>query len=109
MALSIWSFGWWSLLAIPLAGVVWLSCACSSSRGNARLLPITLLAIVVVVGLVLLDIVAPMALAIGLVLLAAWLHRFAYVAATILLRAFVIRNSRAFEFLSDGITLKPTS
>lgn len=104
--LSVRYFAWWSVLIIPVGAVSWLLYFGTSSVGTTRIVGISILTVVVIA----LQVLHPFAWSFTpflLVLaLAFWLNRFMYVAATFFLRAFVIRNHRAFALVHENLTLK---
>lgn len=99
--LSVIVFKWWSLLLIPAGALFWIGYKGDSSRGTARLWPVSIfLAVTIMVYLLdfLRDDVALVLLAF---LLALWCERFVYVGSVLFLRSFVVRNFRAFNFASE--------
>jgi hypothetical protein len=99
---------WWSVLAIPLSGLVWVAYYSMSSRGDARLRLVSLVVVAVAVcGLATTRETRLLWLAAIIYAIALWLGRFVYVGSTTLLRAFVLRNSRAFEWLRGNLILRP--
>jgi hypothetical protein len=104
--LSVIYFAWWSILIIPVAAVLWLLYSGASSAGTTRIIGISIFAVAAIALQVFHPIswsFTPFLLVLSLAL---WLNRFMYVAATFFLRAFVIRNHRAFAFVHENLTLK---
>jgi len=105
--LAFIAFGWWGLIPLLLCPVIYLLYQGSSSVGGAGLSLIT--ASVVVAGLVhfLGNFNAPWSTGfVAVFLFSLWCARFVYSAATFMYRAFAIRNRKAFEFLSQGMSIK---
>jgi hypothetical protein len=106
-ALAIATVRWWAILVIPIGILAWILHGSASSLGRAGLTPTTLLLSGLVVAWLLniggYDTLWRLGSAYGVAL---WLDRFLYVAATILLRALVIRNARAFRWLQSHLILR---
>lgn len=105
--LAFIAFSWWGLISLLLCPVVYLLYQGSSSVGGAGLSLIT--AFVVVAGLVhfLGTFNAPWSTGfVTVFLFSLWCARFVYSAATFMYRAFAVRNRKAFEFLSPGMSIK---
>jgi len=101
------AFGWWGLIPMLFCPVFYLLYQGSSSVGGARLTLIT--ASVVVAGLVhfLDSFNAPWSTGfVAMFLFSLWCARFVYSTATFMYRTFAIRNRKAFEFLSQSISIK---
>lgn len=105
---AIFTFGWWSVAVVPLSFVTWLLYAGRSAAGTSRLFGITL----VLAAVLLFHVVQPDARRFTsfflLFTLSLWLHRLLYVAATVFLRSFIIRNHRAFTFVYDHVVIRST-
>ena len=101
--------GWWALLLIPTGLVVWMAYYGSSSIGGARLSLVSMLLVVAAVGLFWSGstVRSPWGLAL-LYLSALWVGRFVYSGSTALLRGFVLRNPRAFQWLEASLTIRET-
>jgi hypothetical protein len=107
VALAFVAFGWWGLISLLLCPGIYGLYQSSSSLGGARLLMIT--AIVVLAGLLHFSGIfgAPWITGfIAVFLFSLLCIRFVYSGATFMYRAFAIRNRRAFEFLSGGLSIK---
>jgi len=105
--LAIVSVGWWSALLIPAGVLTWVGYYSASSRGGARMTFAHLAMLVAVGGIIMAGPakrdVWVLALAYATAL---WLGRFAYSAATVLVRRLVIRNRRAFDWLRGSLTIR---
>lgn len=102
--LSVLAFRWWAALAIPVSVVVYFVFSGQSSMPRRGMLGITIL-LALAVGSLFTDFftsrLAPwyfIAVAFSF-----WASRLVYNAATVFVRAFVLRNQRALEFLSEHI------
>ena len=107
VVLAFIAFGWWGLIPLLLCPIVYLLYQGSSSAGGASLSLIT--AFVVVAGLVHFfgNFNAPWSTGfVAVFLFSLWCVRFVYSGATFMYRAFTVRNRKAFEFLSPGLSIK---
>lgn len=105
--MAVLAFGWWAAVAIPASFAVYALFAGASSMPMQSMASVS-----AVLGFALLG------LYLGwfpsnyvgwftvLVVFALWNARLVYSMATIFIRAFVVRNRRAFEFLAPHIQLK---
>lgn len=107
LVIAILAFSWWAAVAIPASIIIYVVVAAASSTPWGGLGSVSVL-----LGLTLLGIyfdwfpseyVASYAV---LVTAALWLARLTYVAAAHFIRAFVVRNRRAYEFLAQHIHLR---
>jgi hypothetical protein len=107
--LAVIALKWASALAIPIAVLSYAAYQGSSSAPRSRLMPITWLLTLSVVGLILNGnrerLAAEM---ISAFLFSLWATRFMYVTAVRSLRSLVLRNARAYDWLQDQVTLNPT-
>ena len=103
---SVIHFHWWSIVVIPILALFWFVYFSKSSTGAAsgRLITVAL-AIAIAV-----HIFNPFGwnstLFFLFAALAFWFGRMLYIAATFFLRAFVIRNYRAYNLLADAIVVR---
>ena len=101
IGVSIWAFGWWSLLIGPLALASWFMYLGGSSRGDSSIW----FAVLLLVGAASVLFVGDLSLAAKLffatLAAAFFLARLTYLIAVAFLRALVVRNWRAFDAL-DG-------
>lgn len=105
--LAVLVVGWWSALAIPLGSLLWFSYYGMSSRGGARLTSVSFLLVAAAVLYALSSSEnRPLWGLASLYLAALWLGRFVYSGSTALLRGFVLRNPKAFEWLRDHLVLR---
>jgi hypothetical protein len=105
---AISNFGWWSAAVIPVSFIAWLLYAGRSAAGRSRLLGLT----VVLLGMLLFHLLQPEGRRFTsfflLFTLSLWLHRLLYIAATVFLRSFIIRNHRAFSLVYDHVAIRNT-
>ena len=105
--LAFFAFGWWSALAIPVSLAIYVIFVGLSSLPGHGLLGITIaLAAIVVVAAV--DVFPSKAIAwyFVVLLLSLWAARSVYSASWHFVRAFVLRNRKAFEMLSSHIDIR---
>jgi len=104
--LSISVLKWWDILFIPFAAITWFIYHASSSRGTARLWPVSLLLVTTYIVYSLSVVQRSLALLAMIFLFALWCSRFLYCGSAFFLRAFVMGNWRAFNFAKDGIAVR---
>lgn len=108
--IAVLAFGWWAALAIPVSIIVYFVFAGASSMPKQGMAGVSVLLALALLGHYSdwfpSDYVAWYAV---LVLFAIWNARLVYTAATHFIRAFVVRNRRAYEFLASHIHLRETS
>ena len=101
------AFGWWAALIIPVSIVVYFVFAGSSSMPKQGIAGMMVLLCLALLGLYLdwfpSNYITWYAV---LVLFALWNARLVYAAATHFIRAFVVQNRRAYEFLAPHIHLR---
>ncbi len=105
--LAVIAFGWWAALAIPLSVAAYFVFSGQSSMPGRGMLGISVL-----LGLTVANLFTDFfASKFGpwyfiAVVFALWASRLVYCAATTLLRAFVLRNQRALEFMRQHIHVR---
>ena len=108
--LSVLAFRWWAVLAIPLSAIVYFGFAGDSSRGQTRMLGVSIVLALAIASLFTnffsSQSVPWYATAVAF---AFWAQRLVYCGATTLLRAFILRNQRALEFTREHIAVKETT
>jgi len=108
--MAVLGFGWWAALAIPVSIVVYFVFAGASSMPKQGMAGVSVLLAFALLGFYLnwfpSNYIAWHAV---LVLFAFWNARLIYAAATHFIRAFVVRNHRAYEFLAPHIHLREAS
>jgi len=105
--LAAYAFRWWSLLIIPVTLLWWVFNRSRSVRGGASIWLHTLL-VIVAVSAHFMDLFSNVSIS-GFVtafVFALWCDRFLYWSSTFFLRAFVLRNQRAFEEFRDDIIIR---
>ena len=110
-ALSALAFGWWALLAIPLSAIVYFLLMARAPHGKSKMRGLNFLLVLVIVNVTFIDFssspfVPWYAIAVAY---SFWAYRFLYAASATLLRAFILRNQRAFEFAREHIVVKETT
>jgi hypothetical protein len=101
------AFGWWAALAIPVSVVIYFVFAGASSMPKQGMGGVSVVLALAILSLYLRwflsDYVGWYAV---FVVFALWNARLVYAAATYFIRAFVIRNRRAYDFLAPHIHLR---
>jgi len=105
--LAVMAFGWWAALAIPVSILIYFVFAGASSMPGGGMGVVTVLVGLAALGTYLGWFPSRYAGWYALVLaMAFWNARLVYAAATHFVRAFVVRNRRAYEFLAEHIHLR---
>jgi len=104
---AVFAFRWWAILVVPIAFLWWMVNRSMSSRGGASLWFLTLAVIVAVsVHFMKLLSIPWMSGFVAVFTFAMWCDRLLYCAATVFLRAFVLRNQQALEAFGEGIEIR---
>jgi hypothetical protein len=102
--LGVLAFGWWAVPAIPLSLVIYFFFSMYSSVPNRWMAGITPILLTIIAATALkafaTNYVAWYFVSLALSL---WLSYFVYAAATAFLRAFVLRNKKAWEMVEPDI------
>jgi hypothetical protein len=107
LAQSVWLLGWWSVLFIPIAVVVWVGVYGDSARAGARMTFISLLVVACAIGFAISPGSSRPGWGLAFTYSAGlWLARLLYVSATSFLRGFVLRNRRAWEWLQEHMVIR---
>ena len=110
LTLSALAFRWWAVLAIPLSAIVYFVFAAESSRGQTRMLGVSIVLALAIASLFTnffsSQSVPWYATAVAF---AFWAQRLVYCGSATLLRAFILRNQRALEFTREHIVVKETT
>jgi hypothetical protein len=107
IVLGFFAFSWWGISCMVLCPVAYFMYSSSSVLGDSKLTGITLLLFISIAIHFFGNLRTPWISGfISIFLLSLWCERLLYCASTFLLRAFVIRNARAFEFLSDYLVIR---
>lgn len=101
---AVVTFGWWSTLVIPVSVMIWFYHGGQVSLGHPKLLLMTI-AVGVLIWLCATE-PRPIYGWLLAFVAAGYLDRIRYRSAVFFLRALIIRNQKAFELLSDTITIK---
>ncbi|MBW8034754.1 MAG: hypothetical protein FVQ79_03645 [Planctomycetes bacterium] len=107
IVLGFFAFKWWGVTCLVLCPVTFLVYSSLSARGDSKSIGITLL-LFISVGVHFFGNLNMfwVTLFVCVFLFSLWCIRVLYCSATLLLRCFVIRNRRAFEYLSDYLTIE---
>ncbi len=107
VTLAFIAYGWWGFIPLLLCPLVYLLYQGSSSAGGASLSLITVFVVIVSLVHFLGIFNAPWSTGfVAVFLFSLWCTRLVYSAATFMYRAFAVRNRKAFEFLSPGLSIK---
>lgn len=98
-ALALTAFGSWAWVVIPVTGMIFFIYMGHASIGHQRFFFLSLLILAGIAAVVFAYPSRPVSLYALAVIAAFWFARLTYVTATMMLRAFVLRNKRAFELL----------
>jgi hypothetical protein len=99
-------FRWWSILVVPASVALWFLFSGTSSMARSPLRIVSLVLIAAIAAVIFGTFDARLSRFLLCVALAFWLNRFMYIAATVFLRALIIRSHQAFSFLHEHITIK---
>jgi len=107
LVLAFVAFKWWGLIYLVVCPLIYLAYSSASVRGDSALPGIS----IIMVAAVCIHFLGPIANSratgfVSLFLLSLWSVRFLYCSSTFLFRCFVIRNARAFRFLSDRLKIR---
>ena len=106
VVLAFIAFGWWGLIPLLLCPIVYFLYQSSSSIGETGLSLITAFAVATSLVHFAGNFNAPWFTGfVAIFLFSLWCVRLVYVGAAFLYRAFAIRNRKAFEFLSPGLSI----
>jgi len=110
LLLSVIVFEWWSALVIPVSVLVYVVFMGLSSLPKHGMLGISVI-VVAFMGTFAMDVFPSRTVGLYFVFisLALWLARCVYFAAFHFVRAFALRNKKAFEILASHINLRPTN
>ncbi|MBI5573273.1 MAG: hypothetical protein HY919_01800 [Elusimicrobia bacterium] len=107
--LAFISLRWWGLIFLVLFPIIYFSYSASSVKGNSKLIGITIIFICsAVIHFLGYFANSQITLAITVFLLSLWCIRLLYCASTFLLRTFIIRNAKAFEYLENYLVIRNT-
>jgi hypothetical protein len=110
LIITIFAFRWWAIAVIPSCIFVYYNFSSMSCMGRSRMSFITIILILTTFAHFTTIIEANNAtLFLFVYVFSLWCIRFLYCSSTFLLRCFVLRNKKAFEFISDWIRLKYTN
>jgi len=105
--LAAFAFRWWALLIVPVACLWWMFNRSMSVRGGSSIWFLTF-AVVAAMSVHIMT-VLPSSCMSGFVAafaFAMWCDRLLYCASTFFLRSFVLRNPRALQAFSEGLTIR---
>ena len=105
--LSVFAFRWWAALAIPVSIVIYFIFSGQSSMPRGGMLGISVL-LAIAIGSLFIDFITSSVAPWYFItfVFSLWASRLVYFAATAFLRAFVLRNQRAFEFMGENIHIR---
>lgn len=106
MVFSVIYFHWWSVAIVPVLVFLWIVYYAASPVGGSGSAFITLVLAVAVAVHIFKPLGSSSTLFFVCAALAFWFARVLYTASTFFLRAFVIRNYKAFNLLANTIAIK---
>jgi len=101
------AFNWWGIISLLLCPIIYFAYSSSSVRGNSRMIGINIL-LLVSSGIHFLRVfdVPKITAFVIIFIFSLWLIRLLYCSSTFLLRNFVIRNKKAYQYLSQYLETK---
>lgn len=107
IVLSFYAFNWWGIICLVLCPISFLQYFSLSARGDSKSIGITLILLISLSIHYFAHLnMFWVTLFVCVFLFSLWCIRVLYCSATMLLRCFVIRNRRAFEYLSSYLTIR---
>ena len=107
IVLGFLAFSWWGIICLVLCPIVYFTYSSSSVRRSSNLIAITILLFISIGVHFSGNLNAPLITGFtGAFLFSLWCVRLLYCSSTFFVRAFVIRNGRAYEYLSDYLVLR---
>jgi len=107
IVLGFLAFGWWGVICLLLCPIVYFTYSSSSVMGSSKLTGITILFLIAVGVHFFGNLNSPWVTGFaGVFLFSLWCIRLLYCSVTLLLRNFVIRNERAYDYLSDYLVIR---
>ena len=107
LVLAFFALSWWGVICVFLCPFVYFIYSSSSVKGDSRMVGITIFFIVVTCVHFLGVFDVPWITGFATVFLfSLWCVRLLYCSSTLLLRSFVIRNARAFQYLSEYLVIR---
>lgn len=106
IVLGFLAFSWWGIISLVLCTVIYFAYSSSSVVAGSKLFGITLLLLTSLAVHFFAHLNTPWITGFACTFLfSLWCARLLYCSSTFLLRAFVIRNAKAFEYLSDYLVI----
>jgi len=107
ITLSFIALKWWGSILLIIFPIIYLSYSSASAIGTSRLTGITIIFVLsIIIHFTGFLPNSRITLSITIFLLSLWCIRLLYCASTFLLRAFIIRNEKAFDYLKDYLIIK---
>ena len=105
--LGFLAFGWWGTLCLTICPIIYFLYFSFSAKGGSRIFGITMILIISMAihlwGVFNVPMISWFVIAFVFSL---WLVRLLYCSSTFFLRAFVIRNKKAYEWLEDNLAIR---
>lgn len=101
------AFNWWGIICLIFCPFIYFAYSSSSVRGNSRMTGISILLVIsaCIYFFKVFD-VPKIAGFITVFVLSLWCIRFLYCSSTFLLRNFVIRNEKAYQYLLQHLKIR---
>ncbi len=107
IVLGFFAFGWWGIISLLICPIVYLTYSSSSVIGGSKLTGISILFLIAAGVHFFGNFNYPWITGFaGVFLFSLWCIRLLYCSATFLLRNFVIRNGRAYDYLSEYLVIR---
>jgi hypothetical protein len=105
--LGFWFFKWWGIICLIFFSLIYFAYSSSSVRGDSKMIGISILLIIstCIYFFKVIDIPKITGSAIVFIF-SLWCIRFLYCSSTFLLRNFVIRNEKAYQYLSQHLKIR---
>lgn len=105
--LGFWFFKWWGIICLIFFPLIYFACSSSSARGDSKMIGISILLLTsaCIYFFKVFDI--PKITGSAMVFIfSLWCIRFLYCSSTFLLRNFVIRNEKAYQYLRQHLKIR---
>ncbi len=107
IVLGFWIFNWWGIISLIVFPIIYFWYFSTSVRGGAKMIWVS--AELIVLACIYFFKIVDAHQVTGLLtafVLSLWFVRLLYCSSTIFLRGFVIRNERAYQYLSSYLEIK---
>lgn len=107
ITLGFWFFNWWGIICLMFCPFIYLGYSSSSARGNSKIIGIGILLFISACTYFFKIFDAPQITGFTTIFVfSLWCVRFLYCSSTFLLRNFVIRNEKAYQYLLPYLKIR---